>query len=136
MHNCLKTAVPGLLSLLIGAVLYILFRPASYVALLFGNVGWVSQLQDLLRPVGCDFLRFYFPDFLWAFALSCGLQTVFMPQKWGVAACGTAAFACGVIWEGLQKTGAVSGTGDWLDVLMYFLAGVASILINIKETGK
>ena len=133
MLNRIKTAVLGLAALLLGAVLYILFRPTSFVSVSFGAYGWLSQLRTWLQPFTCNFLCFYLPDMLWAFALSCGLQTILTPKKWGIVLCGVTAFVCGAIWELLQWLGAVRGTGDWLDILMYFLAALALIFVNKRR---
>ena len=136
MGNCLKTAVLGLIALLVGTMLYIFFRPASYVSVIFGTYGWLSQLRTWLKPFPCDFLRYYLPDMLWALALGCGLQTILIPKGKGIVLCGVAAFASGVVWELLQWLGTVRGTGDWLDILMYALGSLASILFTKKEIGK
>lgn len=133
MRNRFKIAVLGLAALLLGAVLYILFRPASFITVSIGAYSWLSQLRIWLQPFDCSLLRFYLPDMLWAFALSCGLQTILAPQKWGIVSCGVTAFVCGAIWELLQWLGAVRGTGDWLDILMYFLAALASIFVNKRR---
>ena len=133
MRNHVKTAVLGLAALSLGAVLYILFRPMSFVAVSLGTNGWLSQLRTWLQPFACNFLRFYLPDMLWAFALSCGLQAILASKKWGIVLCGVAAFVSGTIWELLQWLDVVRGTGDWLDMLMYLLAGLASIIFGIKE---
>lgn len=137
MSNRVKNTVCCFVSLMGGLIVYILFRPTAIVAKPFVDCNWITQLRIYLHPYAGDLMRFHIPDFLWAFALSCGLQAVFVISKTAeILSCALAAFVCGVIWETLQYAGVVSGTADWLDILMYFLAVFASILINTKERMK
>lgn len=137
MSNRIKNIVCCLVSLMVGLMMYILFRPTSIIAKPFAQCDWIAQLCTYLHPYSGELMRFHIPDFLWAFSLSCGLQVVFVISKTvEILSCALTAFACGVIWEILQYAGVVSGTADWLDILMYFLAVFASILINLKERMK
>lgn len=129
----IKNILLSIAALLLGVLLYVLFRPTTVVSLLFGRIWWVSELQTELQSVPADFLRYYLPDLLWAFSLSCGLHAVILPDQRETLACGGLAVICGIVWELLQKFNAVQGTGDWVDVVMYFLAAIASILINQRR---
>ncbi len=136
MSSRMKNIVCCICALFAGAALYILLRPDTYIATALARFDFLVQLQDKLKYIDCDFLRFYFPDFLWAFSLSCSLQAIFAPMKTGTFLCCIAALLCGTVWELFQYFGVIKGTGDWVDVLMYALAAFASVIIQIKEKVK
>lgn len=117
-------------SLLFGAMLYILFRSDSYIGKAAAEFSCVETLQLLLQPLDCDLLRYYLPDLFWGLSLGCGLTMIYGA---GGLLCPMLAFYCGCIWESLQVMGIVSGTGDWLDVLMYLLGSAVCAQINLKE---
>ena len=118
-------------SLVCGSILYIIFRPDSYVAIYVRNV--VPILQTVFENINgtdVDFLKYYFPDFLWAFSFNCGLNVIFHEPKKAIIN-GIVVSLVGILWELAQKTGIVSGTGDIIDVLMYILAVVVLFLPNV-----
>lgn len=118
-------------SLVCGSILYIIFRPDSYVAIYVRNV--VPILQTVFENINgtdVDFFKYYFPDFLWAFSFNCGLNVIFHEPKKAIIN-GIVVSLVGILWELAQKTGIVSGTGDIIDVLMYILAVVVLFLPNV-----
>lgn len=119
-------------SLLLGTALYILFRKNTWVAHLFDGIGFVCRMRCVVQSVSGNWLRYYVPDLLWAFSLSCGIQAICESKQKEIPVCAALAFACGTVWEVLQWTNLVSGTGDFWDILMYLTGSVLSILINIK----
>lgn len=125
-----KNALSSLTALALGGSLYILFRSGSYIGNAASAFGLVACLREYLRPLSCEFLRFYLPDMLWALSLACGLVTI-----WGQRplCCAGLAFALGCLWELMQAVGIVNGTGDLLDVMMYLLGGAICVQINLKE---
>ncbi len=124
-----------ILSLLSGFVLYVFFRPNTYISMLFdGNT--VDYLRGLLQPYSFDFLKYYFPDFLWGFALNLGFAAIFEPKGRDVIICVICALVCGTAWESLQYLGMVSGTGDVWDIAMYLVSSVITYIINKKEKTK
>lgn len=126
--NCLLSVS----AILIGGVLYILFRPHTYIANIFERYFYITEIRAWLQPISCEFVRFYLGDFLWMFALCCGLYAIFPPEEnWSVV-CVAIATACGIAWEVLQWIGVTTGTGDWMDILMYVLACIAANIINRK----
>ena len=129
----IKNILLSIASLVLGAGLYALFRPTTFVSAFMGRISWVAELQTVLQFVPADFLRYYLPDMLWAFSLCCCLQAIFLPDQLGTVICGVTAASFGVVWELLQVIGVVQGTGDGVDVVMYFLAAVASIFINKRR---
>ena len=120
--------VMGTLSLMLGGIIYLLFRENSYVAIIF-NVRFIDGLREATPTVPKEIVSFYLADFLWSFSLSSYLLAIFLPIKQGAFFCGLTAFLCGVIWEILQFVNAVSGTGDMLDMIMYLIAAVLTVMV-------
>ena len=118
------------LSLAGGAALYILLRENSYIGRLVPEYGWLAALRAGVQPLAGDALRYYLPDLLWGFSLSCALMAA-NPE--GKVLCPVLALFCGLGWECLQFLSVVSGTGDWLDVWMYLLGSAICVQINLKE---
>lgn len=117
----------------VGVLLYVLFRENTYITKLFDLIPVVSAIHQRFNVQVPDFFKYYLPDFLWGFALSCGLVSIHTPNRKGVVICAGMAFSFGILWEFLQSTGIVKGTADIHDVIMYFLASLTSIIINSKE---
>ena len=126
--NILMCAV----ALFVGAGIYILFRSNAYISKWFDYLDIIRFLRTMTGGYANDFIRFYLPDLMWCFALSCGIQAIYVPVGRGISISAMVAFACGVLWEVMQWTGMVSGTGDLWDILMYLAGSILSILINIK----
>ena len=129
---CLLSVV----SLILGTCIYIFLRENSYIGILTGNLPIVLTVRQMVTHFSCDFAKYYLPDFLWGFSLCCGLLAIFTPSLKGCYACVCTAVACGCVWELLQHVGAVGGTGDFCDVIMYCLAGIMCIIINIVRSKK
>lgn len=123
-------------ALSIGGLLYILFRPATYIGGMFDKFQYIDTIRQICSLYATDWYKFYLPDFLWAFSLGCGLIAIYNPQQMGIVVCASCSFLCGLIWEFMQYLNVINGTGDFLDVTMYFLASTLCIIINIKETKK
>ncbi len=119
-------------ALITGAAIYVLFRTNAYISKWFDCVDFIGTLRTIAVGYTNGFIKFYLPDFLWCFALCCGMQAIYLPGRRGMVICALVAFSCGTLWELLQWGGAVSGTGDFWDILMYLSGSILSILINIK----
>ncbi len=119
-------------SLSAGGMLYILFRENSYIGKVFSNLQPILTLRNAVSLLECDFLKFYFADFLWGLALGCGLQAILLPEKRSVLLCGFGVFLCGTAWECMQAFDIIPGTADYWDVVSYCLAGALCIIFNIK----
>lgn len=128
--------VSMLLSLLCGGLIYLLFRPEAYVSVFFNGFIALDGLRSSLSFVSCDLINYYLVDYLWGYALCCGFVAVFLPQKQNLPCCVSAGFGLGVVWEVLQSFDAVNGTGDMIDILMYLLAALSAIFVNLKEKEK
>ena len=98
----------------------------------FDKITGFAEYRHWFSFLECDFFKFYFPDFLWSFALACAFIALFLPGKKGLAACSGFSLFCGLCWELFQTLGVVNGTGDFLDALMYLAAAVLAFVINIK----
>lgn len=123
-------------ALLAGAILYILFRPHTYIAEAFERYTWITEIRERIQPFSCNVVCFYLGDFLWMFALCCGFYGIILPNRKESIICFTVCALCGIAWEMLQWSGIVTGTGDWVDIIMYVLACVASGIINRKGNKK
>ena len=132
MSNRQKNTLLCFWALMLGAAVYILLRPNTWISHLFDSIELVSDLRNAAKSLSRNWFRYYAPDLLWAFALSCGIQAIYEPEHKGVFFCALTAFGCGVVWEILQWSNIVSGTGDLWDILMYLTGSVLSILINVK----
>ena len=124
-----KNYALAVLSLTLGGLLYILFRPNTYLAVFCSNIPVVSYMQSLLADVHIPFFAYYFVDFLWGLSLCSGLIALHNPEIKGKIGCAAVALAWGSLWELLQRLDVVGGTGDWMDVFMYLLAAFVGLII-------
>lgn len=135
MSERVKNVTLMMVTLFLGLILYILFRPQTYIAKLTAIVLPVGELQALVDDWKCSFLRYYFPDFLWSFSLTCGLMAIFCSSKTMKVWCCVVSVFVGVVWECFQNLGIISGTGDILDVFMYLSGACLCMLINLRRIG-
>lgn len=119
----------GICALGLGGMLYVLFREQTIIAKLLGQISFITILRSASAPLSNEFVQYYLPDFLWAFSLGSLLKVIPGLHKKSLA-CGTIALICGGLWEIMQCIGVISGTFDWIDVLMYFLAGFVCVSIK------
>ena len=129
-----KNILFSLTALVVGCFLYVFFRENTYVGNIFDSIEIIEKVRQMFSTQMCDLCKFYLPDFLWGFSLSCGLIGIYEPSTKGIIICASVAFVCGCMWELLQRIEMLSGTGDVYDIIMYFLASAICIIINLKET--
>ena len=120
-------------ALVIGGLIYILFRDNSYIAILFNHIPIIQYIRQHVTTLRVHFIKFYLPDLLWGFSLCSGLHAIYLPNAKTSVLCGITAFSCGAIWEIMQYMGILSGTGDLLDVLMYLFGCLVCIIINLRR---
>lgn len=122
----------SVMSLSAGGLIYILFRPTTYIAKPFMKFfPFISDISGLLSLSNCTFLKYYFPDYLWAFSLFCCFNTVSTSKKSMLyRAC--AVVLIGALWETLQYFHIISGTGDLIDVFMYLTAVLTVVLLDCR----
>lgn len=120
-------------SLTFGLILYLVLRKDTYFH------GWLPQAfcnliySDVERNFITDFLRYYLPDFLWAFSFSSALTAVTIPlSNKHLFFNSLVVFIVGAAYEALQYFEIVGGTFDLFDILMYAVAVMISAAINIK----
>jgi hypothetical protein len=120
-------ALISLGSLCFGTVVYILSRSDAYISKGFIQLMNIKNSFNIL-PVS---LSFYLPDFLWAMALCSCLFAVCPMNAYRGFIWGIITFLYGAGWEILQLFKVVSGTADIIDVLLYLIAAVAVVMINL-----
>ena len=133
MRVRIRNGLLCIFSLLIGGIIYLLFRPTTILSEVIGSKRLLQQLRVWLQPISNAFVWYYVGDFLWMLALCCGGYTILLLNQKQERVWISAAVLLGVIWELMQWLGVVRGTGDWLDIFMYALGGFASKMINRKE---
>ena len=122
------------IALIIGAILYGLYRQDTYVGKIVG-IALGKPLQVNSAFSAC--MAYYLPDFLWMFALVCSLLTVMLPRGKHMLFWCLFAFLLGTLWELLQLWGVVPGTADVHDVILYSMAAItAAIISSLKKRRK
>lgn len=129
-----KNILFGLVALIAGCLLYILFRTNTYIGGMLDGMEDIATIRRMCVFEVSDLYKFYLPDFLWGFSLGCGLIAIYNPRVKGIIVCASFSFLCGCMWELLQYLGVLNGTGDVHDIIMYLLASAVCIIINLKET--
>ncbi len=129
---------PAVVSLIAGLMIYIIFRENTYISKIFENYIDFSYLRHCARAWESNFLKYYFPDFLWALSLDCWMHIIVSPKNRGSLACSAVSGGFGTFYEVLQYTDVVAGTFDFLDIAMYLSAtALVSVyyytLINQKK---
>ena len=123
-------ALACVVSLGIGALIYVLFGNGTYI---FDFVQSFLSFETVALSDELSFMRFYFADYPWALSLACSLVLVFGEGSRRVILAVSISVAFGIIWEIFQELQVVNGTSDIWDVVAYFVAGVTAIIINLKE---
>ena len=111
-----------LLPLGVGFLFYQLFRKNTILHQLPFPYQGVFADTDFFAST---FLRNYFCDFIWCYALTSSLSLIF-PQKKASFLCPIIAFSVGLLYEISQQWGLFPGTGDCADVFTYLLAATAA----------
>ena len=129
MNLCTTTKIClGVLTLTMGGLLYILFRPETLLIFhVIHKMGlsdsievWRNSAADMCLP---EFVVFNLPAGLWATAYVLIINALFASQpRWQQLASASVIPLLGVLSEGLQVIGLVPGTADGLDALCYALA--------------
>ena len=123
----------GISSLFTGFLLYVLFRETTYIAKPFAHIPFLKSIRTFCSALDIAIVKYYLPDFLWAFSLSCFMVAFCTHSFQGVIAVCCIAAVCGIVWELLQWTGILPGTGDILDIITYLTGSSVCFLINLKE---
>ena len=126
MSKKIFNTVVAVLSLVMGGLIYLVFRENTFVARRFEVFVDLEKIRNIFLSFDNSVLRHYIPDFLWAFSLCCGLNVLLD----NVFLNASIAFTCGAVWEMLQYLGTINGTGDIIDIIMYLTACVMVVTIN------
>ena len=122
------------ISLLSGACLYAIFRCTTYVGSLLLGLPLFQWMHNSFHHLSSPLLSYYLPDLLWCFSFCSILNAIYLPKRLGILVCGAAAILLGILWEAMQYSRIVSGTGDLWDILTYLLAALLSTIINLEGT--
>ena len=121
------------LPLIFGGGIYAVFRPTSYVSGVFNNIGFINRLSDTASQLDgwfISFLKYWFCDFLWAYALAFCLLLVFEKTKHKFIYSIIISVILSVSLETLQFFSIISGTFDWWDLLAELTAVVLAVIIK------
>jgi len=111
-------------SIVVGFMLYLLFRENTYVSDIVEKYVDLEYPRHCARAFESDFLKFYFPDFLWAMSLDCWIHTVIFCGRRSSIICSAIVGLFGILYEVLQYTRIVTGTFDIVDIIMYLSAAL------------
>ena len=128
LRNRYKFVILGAISLCVGLVVYLIFRPNTYISEIIAS--FLNISFKYLDVSSYRIVRFYVGDYLWAVSLSLWLHAIFLPRTVGSILCTVTVSTIGLTYEILQFFGIVIGTGDGVDFLMYLLAGLTVNIIN------
>ena len=129
MKSIKKSLILSVVSLSIGGFIYVVTRPDTHISLFADNILPIKELQNIFSFLNVDVIKYHIPDFLWAFSFTCAFLTIDQNFK---RVCFFTSI-CGILWEAMQFTHIVSGTGDFIDIIMYLTAVFIAVLINKKE---
>lgn len=123
----------AIFSLITGLLIYLFLRKDTYLHGYFSaelcNYVYVNVKSNILT----NFIRYYLPDFLWAFAFGAALTAVsYSHNRIVIILFSAVSFLIGVLFEFVQYFGIVNGTFDYFDILMYAVAALTCAAINIK----
>ena len=92
--------------------------------ILVGVMIYVGNKHGLIT----NYISSYIPDGLWAYSFTSTILIIWNRQInifWFVIL-----GICFVIFEIMQSSNIIKGTGDIVDVIVYFLFGLSSVIIN------
>lgn len=118
------------LPLAVGLCVYLLFRKGTYINSVIG-----IELDLQLNPFFGVFVRSWFCDILWAYALTNALYSALYAFKRRILISAIVSICIATVFELLQLFGTVSGTFDILDIL-FQIAAVLSAVAVIKRREK
>ena len=128
----LHIAVP----LIMGAVIYYLISPEVIFIKMFSTHGGIPTPLKLIQShVIYRFIRNYFLDMLWAYALMNTLIFLIGKSSSTMKISVSIAVIFTVILEGVQLTSFVSGTFDVWDIMVEIIGELFAVWMNKKTKG-
>ena len=114
-----------------------LFKDGTFFEKIICGYADIIPIKDRIPEISSVFFNNHFCDYLWAFSLQSGLFAIFLPCKKKKMIITVIVVLYGSVWELGQRLQIVGGTGDIVDILMYFAGSVTVFFINeTKETEK
>lgn len=132
MNSKKANIIISVFSLFLGGAIYVLYRDNTYISNFIENFINLSILRNAFKPFECSFLKYYFTDYLWALSLISVLNTLFSTKK-QLLLISVFVFSLGFVWEILQISNFISGTGDILDIFMYLAAAMTAVIIKFSN---
>ena len=129
MHNKKINIIISVISLFLGGTIYVLYRGNTHISNFVESFINLTILRNAFKAFDCNFVKYYFIDYLWALSLILALSILFPIKKQVLQVC-LFVFLLGFIWEALQFSSIISGTGDVLDIFMYLAAATTAVIIN------
>lgn len=127
----------SLFSLIAGLAIYIFLRQGTYIHLFLPkNVldELTSIYENIPESIVVDFFRYYFVDFLWCVSLNFALYMVSdFKKRSAVIIISIVSAVVGSLFEVAQYLDIVTGTFDIADIVMYIVASLCAVMINIKN---
>ncbi len=120
-----------MVSLAIGACIYILFRENTYISKIAASLVELEKIRRVFAIVNIPLIKYYIVDFLWAFSFSCCIHLIVNSSIKNELVCSGVVAIYGLIYETMQWCNVISGTGDIVDVLLYLLAALAVNILNL-----
>ncbi len=127
----------AVVSLLLGALLYLFFRESTYISKWFFEIFPHLKTSSGFFFLKNNFTKYYFADFLWSASFSSWLHIIVLPKPRGSVKCAIFTGIFGLCFEVMQKFDVISGTADFWDVILYNSAGMLiSIIYSFKKKEK
>lgn len=122
-----------LIPILLGAVIYAIVSPdVLFVKKLEELTGWSLHFFPGHKILIIQFIRNYFLDMLWAYALFFAFFFIIGDNTAGLRITCIVTVICVVVMEVLQLTPFVSGTFDMWDIFVELLAAAIAVFIINK----
>jgi len=123
--------------MVIGGTIYVFFRPTAFVSRPFNNIGFLNRICEEASHLDgwfISFIKYWFCDFLWAYALAFCLLLVFEKTNTKYLLPIILTVLLSVLLELLQGFQIVSGTFDWWDLLSELTAVTFAVIIKRRIT--
>lgn len=117
------------LAIAVGLFLYLVFRPNSFISILFYRFFSTEPLLSLNTSAFPFFIRYYAGDFLWAYALSMTCILILGHNNKTLVFVIALCVLFEIIIECFQKGHVFPGTFDVIDILVEAIATLLSVLI-------
>ncbi len=122
--------------LVLGLIVYILYRPEAFISREIYR--WIGVSFDISQSgsVANRFIRFYFSDMMWSYALFFTISWILGQGRRAITECFIICFLFEAFLEYGQKIGLLYGTFDIWDIVAEYFAAVISAIIIIHYRGR